>query len=321
MQRCTMSRQAGLDLQCENPDDDLGAIRPADYGTRSAIMMSEATLHIRKATGELVPFDEMRLRSALERSGAGEELIEEVTHAVMKELVEGMSTRTIYKKAFARLRSRSKRVAGRYKLKQAIMELGPTGFPFERFVGELLKHQGYKVQVGVIVQGHCVSHEVDVVAEKDDRHYMVECKFHSDPARRCHVQVPLYVRSRFVDVERQWKERPGHDNKFHQGWVVTNTRFTSDAIAFGTCMGMELVSWDHPRHGSLRERVDASGLHPITCLSTLKRSEKERLLHDGVVLCTTLLDNAALLEAAGVKGNRAARILSEAKELTARIEQ
>ena len=71
MQRCTMSRQAGLDLQCENPDDDLGAIRPADYGTRSAIMMSEATLHIRKATGELVPFDEMRLRSALERSGAG----------------------------------------------------------------------------------------------------------------------------------------------------------------------------------------------------------------------------------------------------------
>lgn len=282
--------------------------------------MTAETVHVRKASGELVPFDEARLRSALERSGAGAELIEEVTRAVLEELVEGMSTKTIYRKAFARLRSRSKRVAGRYKLKQAIMELGPTGFPFERFVGELLKHQGYKVQVGVIVQGHCVSHEVDVVAEKDDRHHMVECKFHGDPARRCHVQVPLYVRSRFVDVERLWKERPGHDNKFHQGWVVTNTRFTSDAIAFGTCMGMELVSWDHPRHGSLRERIDASGLHPITCLSTLKRSEKERLLNNGVVLCTTLLKNASLLEAAGVQGNRVGRILAEAKELTANTE-
>lgn len=59
------------------------------------------------------------------------------------------------------------------------MELGPSGFPFEKFISEILKFQGFAVQVGVIVEGHCVKHEIDVVAEKGEEHFMIECKFHN----------------------------------------------------------------------------------------------------------------------------------------------
>src|SRR5690606_6702976 len=149
-----------------------------------------------------------------------------------------------------------------------------SGYPFEKYVGEILKHEGYKTRVGQIVQGHCVQHEVDVIASKDDQHFMVECKFHSDQVRKCDVKIPLYIHSRFLDVEKAWEQRPGHGHKFHQGWVMTNPRFTTDATQYGTCAGLNLVSWDFPKKGSLRERIDGSGLHPITCLTTLTKKEK-----------------------------------------------
>ena len=59
------------------------------------------------------------------------------------------------------------------------MELGPSGFPFENFIGHIFRHDGYSTDVGVIMQGNCVTHEVDVLACKDDRCYIVECKYHN----------------------------------------------------------------------------------------------------------------------------------------------
>ena len=159
---------------------------------------------ITKGNGQKALFNVQKLINSLDRSGAGEEDIEQVIHEVGLNLVDGMSTRRVYQMAYSILRKKSQRAAGKYRLKKAIFELGPTGYPFERFVGELLKNQGYKVEVGKIVKGHCVQHEVDVVAEKDDRKYMIECKFHSQPSRKRDVKVSLYIHSRYLDIEKVW---------------------------------------------------------------------------------------------------------------------
>ena len=135
-------------------------------------------------------------------------------------------------------------------------------------------------------------HEVDVEAEKEDKHFMIECKFHSDQARKCDVKIPLYIHSRFEDIRQQWAKQPGHHQRFHQGWLVTNTRFTTDAIEYGTCVGLNLISWDYPKHGSLKERIDVSGLYPLTCLTTLTRREKQALLDQDVVLARDLTSTA-----------------------------
>lgn len=279
-------------------------------------MKARPTITIERANGEVDTYDPGKLRASLSRAGAREADIDRVVSVVKGVLREGMSTREIYKIAYRALRKRSRGTAGRYSLKQAILQLGPTGFPFEKYVGALLAHQGYRTTVDVVVPGKCVDHEVDVVAEKGDQHYMVECKFHSDPKRKCDVKIPLYIQARFKDVEASWTEQRGHQHKFHQGWLVTNTRFTTDAVQYGECVGLYLMSWDHPSGDGLRERVDRSGLHPITCLTTLTKAEKQRILDGGTVLCAEIRADERILGRAGVEGRKVARVMKEAEELS-----
>lgn len=275
--------------------------------------IDENPIFITKRNGEKVPFDVQKLIDSLDRSGVAEEEIERIINEVGQNLVEGMSTRKVYQMAYSILRKKSHRAAGKYRLKKAIFELGPTGYPFERFVGELLKNQGYTVEVGKIVQGHCVQHEVDVVAEKDNQKFMIECKFHQQPNRKSDVKVSLYIHSRFLDVEKEWKKKEeGHLN-FHQGWIVTNTRFTQDAIQFGNCAGLNMISWDYPASGNLKERIDKSGLHPITALQTLTKKEKQALLEIDQVLCRNITKDD--LVTVGIKENKFKKIIQEIEAL------
>lgn len=277
--------------------------------------MSEKEIIVTKATGEQSAFEESRLRRSLERSGASKEVIQQVVEEVEDLLYDGITTKEIYKKAFALLRKTSRPTAARYKLKKAIYELGPSGFPFEQFVAAILRNEGFKTKTDVIIKGLCVNHEVDVVAEKGDEHYIVECKFHGDQGRFCDVKVPLYIHSRFNDIGNQWEQHPDNDGKIQQGWIYTNTRFTLDAIQYANCAGLKLVGWDHPAGGSLKEKIDAAGLHPVTCLTTITNYEKRKLLDNDVVLCRELIDRPKVLKKIGIHEERHKNVLEEAKAL------
>jgi len=274
-------------------------------------MPAPTELLITKASGAQVPFDEAKLRASLERSGATPELCDAVLEALRGKVVEGMSTRKLYRLAFDLLHRRARPVAARYRLKRAILDLGPSGFPFERFIARILEHDGYAAQVGVVVQGRCVPHEVDVVADKAEQHFLVECKYHSTPGRVCDVKVPLYIKARFDDVADRWRAEPGNGHRFHQGWVVTNTRFTRDALEYGLCAGLRMVGWDQPAKGSLRDRIDRSGLYPLTCLASLTRVEKQRLLDAGLVLARDIAAEAGVLEKMQVRPPRVNAVLRE----------
>ncbi|PKL80917.1 MAG: ATPase [Ignavibacteriae bacterium HGW-Ignavibacteriae-4] len=277
--------------------------------------MNKKKILITKMSGEKDEFDESKLMGSLERSGADDETIFYIIKNIKSLLFDGISTKEIYKKAFELLRKSSRPTAAKYKLKKAILELGPTGYPFERFIGEVLKYEGFDVEVGIIVDGHCVTHEIDVIAEKYNKHYIVECKFHSDQARKCDVKVPLYIKSRFDDVEKERRKNPKNNGKIHKGWIYTNTRFTSDAIQYGNCSGLGLVSWDSPHGSSLRERIDRAGLHPITCLTTLNSREKQMIIEKDIVLCMHLNENPDLLNIVGIKRSKHKSILKESMEL------
>lgn len=272
-------------------------------------------IFITKASGEQQAFDVRKFRESLRRAGAAEEAISRIEEAIQQTLYPGISTKEIFRKAFSLLRKASPHLAAKYKLKKAVLELGPSGFPFEKYIGQILKAEGYGTQVGQIVPGQCVPHEIDVIAEKADQHFMIECKFHSEQGRKCDVKIPLYIHSRFLDVESAWKQRPGHDHKFHQGWVVTNTRFTDAAIQYGTCVGLNLISWNHPKQESLKKRIDRSGLHPLTCLTTLTKKEKQLLLDQGLVLCKELLQRSEVLQTVGVSPTRSEKVREEARLL------
>lgn len=282
--------------------------------TRS-LSMNTQKINITKMTGEITEFDESRLIRSLEKSGANEATILSIAEQIKEYLYDGISTKAIYKKAFALLKKHSRPTAARYKLKKAITELGPTGYPFEKFIGEILKSQGFKVDVGVIIQGHCLTHEIDVIANKDDNHYIAECKFHTDPGRKSDVKVPLYIKSRFEDVDKERRKDNKNSNKTMQGWIYTNTRFTSDALKYGECAGLSLVSWDTPEGGSLREIIDRSGLHPITSLTSLTRKEKQLILEQDIVMSIQLCNYPEILNEVGIKRSKHKAILNEANQL------
>jgi len=273
------------------------------------------TINITKKSGEHEPFSEEKLRRSLGRVHAPPALIDAVVAHVEGELTEGMKTSEIYRRAFSLLRKNDRPVAARYSLKNALMELGPTGRPFERFVGELLRSEGFETQVARVVQGVCVKHEVDVVGQKGDRHIMVECKFHNRPGLRSDVKIALYVQARFEDVEREWKKQPQHGEKFHEVWLVTNTKLTSDAIDYAECVGMQAVGWSYPLHHGLEVRIDQSGLHPITCLTSLNRAQKRALLEKDVILCRELLDDPRLLQSVGVSETKVFTVTDEINRL------
>lgn len=273
------------------------------------------SINIVKYSGDVVAFDGDKLINSLRRSQASEELIQQIVAQVENQLYDGITTKKIYQMAFKMLKGKSRVSASKYKLKKALMELGPSGFPFEKLVGKLFAHEGYKTKVGLIVQGNCVQHEVDVIAQKDNKHYMIECKYHSDQGRTCNVKIPLYIHSRFLDVEKQWEHQKGHESKLHKGGVYTNTRFTTDAIQYGKCVGLLLTSWDYPMGNGLKDRIDKSGLHPLTTLTTLTKAEKTKLLDKGIVLCKELHETPTLLNQIGIDKTRHKKILEDSEAL------
>lgn len=270
-----------------------------------------STVNVTKASGEKQEFNPSKLRRSLANAGASKELIDHISGSVKEILYEGITTQKIYKEAFRQLKIESKKSAGRYKLKEAILELGPTGYPFEKFVAELLNRMGYQTEVGVSVQGDCVTHEIDVLATKENEHFMIECKFHNRKENTCNVKVPLYIQSRFLDVKKNWMSQPGHENKDHIGWIVTNTRFTTDAEKYGECVGLRLLSWDYPKGNGLKDLITRVGLHPVTSISSLSKQDKEMLLETDVIFCSQLHEKPELLQKIGIENRKANRIMKE----------
>lgn len=275
----------------------------------------KSPINIVKKSGDIVAFDVEKLINSLRRVHASEDIIQQIVSEIQSTIYEGITTKKIYQIAFDMLKKQSRVSASKYKLKNALLELGPSGFPFEKLVGKLMAHEGFSTQVGVIVQGNCVSHEIDVIAQKEDNHYFIECKFHSDQGRFCNVKIPLYVNSRFLDVEKQWKKQKSNEGKISKGGVYTNTRFTTDAIQYGKCAGLLMASWDYPLGNGLKERIDISGLHPLTALTTLTKNEKTKLLDLGVVLCREIYEQPDVLNQIGISKPRHKNILEDAKEL------
>ncbi len=278
-------------------------------------MVENNKVKIRKYSGDLVEFDIEKLKRSLRKSKVSEAVIEEIAIKIKNSLYEGITTKQIYSTAYKMLKGEKSCCASLYKLKKAIMELGPSGFPFEKFVAAIIEEEGFTTEVGLFVQGHCVMHEVDVVATNSTKQYMVECKYHNSQGRVNDVKIPLYIQSRFLDINKHYNHINGHKALFQEGWVYTNTRFSSDAVEYGNCVGLKLVSWDYPIGGSLIDKIDKYKLYPITALISLSKNDKSKLLETGVVLCKEICANPDVLTEANIDKRKHNQILSNSYDL------
>ncbi len=269
-------------------------------------------IKVRKNSGEVVNFSFKKLKKSLNHSGADEKTIEQILNYISLNLYDNITSDEIYKLAFEKLRDIRSVFASRYKLKKAIDELGPSGFPFERFIATLIEKKfGYKTQIGVIVKGECVEHELDVLVEKPKKYFFIECKFHSGDKYISNVKVPLYIHSRYNDVKKNWKK----DKPLTYVWIATNTRFSEDAIQYAKCHNIRLLSWNYPKGDGIKEWINELKIYPLTSLTLLSEDEKNKLLENDIVLCSELKENDYLINKIGISKSRKQRILNEIQEL------
>lgn len=276
----------------------------------------EPRIEVTKASGERSHYDREKLIQSLHRSGASDDAIESVVADVESTLVDGMSTHKIYRRAFQLLKRSSVVAASQYKLKSAVMELGPSGYPFEQFVGALFRAAGWTAKVGVIMPGQCVTHEVDVFAKKEGIVRFVECKFRNMPGSKVDVKVPLYVNSRVRDlIARYSKDHPDEPVKGYQGWVVTNSKFTEDAERYGECEGMHLLAWDYPQGRGLIDLIRTTGLLPVTVLHSLSSKQKEAVMSKDVVICRDLFARMEVLSELAIESSVRNRVNEELRAI------
>ncbi|MGM0629296.1 MAG: ATPase [Patescibacteria group bacterium] len=265
---------------------------------------------VKKADGTREAFDPDKLKGSLRRSGAQEKDIEETVRRVEGILHHDITTKKIYKKAFSELKKIKRSAAISYSLREAVKELGPTGFPFERFVAGVFSELGYETEVGVMMQGMCTEHEIDFLACHDSHNFIAEAKFHNEHGTKSDLQTALYVKARFDDL---W-ESPylTKDKKPHSVWLITNTKFTRSALEYGECAGINMISWNHPAKGNLQDLIEDSRRHPVTAISSLNKNEKTSLLNNEVVFCRDFVESSSELESYGIHSKKHKKALEEA---------
>ncbi len=266
---------------------------------------------ITKADGQLEPFDPTKLESSLQRAGASSVVRAKILGQVMHDLKPLASTEDIYRHAYEMLKQvEVEPVAARYSMKRAVFALGPSGFPFEQFLAEVLRGHGWKTQTDLMMVGRCAPHEVDILAEKDGRRVGIEVKFHNEQGGKTDIKDALYVHARYEDL----KQAPVLSSRVDEGWLVTNTVFTRNAIRYGRCANLTMIAWDYPRTRGLSTMIEEAGVHPVTALTTLSDSEKRRLLDKKIVLCKSV-QTSHLLEDNGIAPGKIQHVREEAKRL------
>ena len=137
-------------------------------------------------------------------------------------------------------------------------------------------------------------------------------KYHNHLGIKSDVKVSLYFKARFDDIQKGYKKNSGDKLK---GWLITNTRFTNDAMQYGLCAGLHLISWDYPDQGSLKEQIEFSGLYPITCISNFTQADISQLLKNDIILCKTISNNPSLLHQLNIPKRRLDAIIEQCHTL------
>jgi hypothetical protein len=205
----------------------------------------------------------------------------------------------------------------RYSIKKAIYMLGPTGYPFEKYFAGILKAYGYSAEINRFLKGYCITHEVDIFAVRADIGCVIECKYHSNGGNPTDVKTALYVYSRFMDIKKAYELN--HENRvsINEGWLVTNTRCTSDAIKYAGCVGLKVVGWKYPDENSLERMIENKKLYPVTILSSIKKTSLDILFKNDIILARDIadMDERIFIKQSGLDTAAARTLKREADEL------
>ncbi len=234
-----------------------------------------------KKDGQKEFFDEEKFCNNLLKLGLDKEETLKICKRLIDKLPDEIRSDELYKLTLKELQKLDLALATRYNLKQAIYRLGPTGYPFERYVGKILAHYGFETFINVWIDGKCLSYEIDVLAIKNGERYIIECKYHQKSGTKSDLKTALYVFGRYLDIKEKYPDL--------KPWLFTNTKITSEAIIFAECRNIKVTAWKYPKNESLENLIETKFLYPITVLTRGNPQIFKKLIEANVILLQDFL--------------------------------
>ncbi len=266
-----------------------------------------------KLNGEREPFSARKVYDSARRAGASKELAKKITEKIEKEVYSGVKTSKIFQKIEKALLKENLEVAVKYNLKESLKKLGPTGFPFEKFICALFKERGFKTKLNPRIKGSCCKYELDFLAEKKGLLYIGECKFRHLPDGRVHSNTALANHARFLDIKKgSWAK-----GKRIKSILVTNSKFTKKAKRYSNCVNVDLLSWCYPPKEGLAFFIEEKQLYPITILPLLTRKMASKFAEHRIMLAEQVLDKDPgwLSQRIGIPKWKSEKIIRQAQAL------
>jgi hypothetical protein len=278
-----------------------------------------AYLYVINSIGEKEPFSSQKLYRAILRVGAPRDLAEKITEIIERHAYPGIKTSEIFEKVKELLLQKTRKSAMRFNLREGMRRLGPTGFVFEKFIGDVFEAMGFEVKINQYLAGFCLDeYEIDLIARKENLIYVGELKYRNVSGDKVHIQDALANHARFIDIMKGpfFKKRE-YDGCKIKTILVTNEKFTDKTITYSLCSGVGLLGWRYPKGSGLEYVIEQSGLYPVTLLSSLKGHLKDIFVSENIMLIKDVLKLNPQNFAAkhGIPAAKIYPIIEEAKDL------
>ncbi len=265
-----------------------------------------AEILVKKADGRKEVFDPKKIINTCMRAGLSRKAAEGIVRKVVPKFYEGIRTRDIYAMVLKELERTEDRSSMVFRLREAVSQM-PSD-KFELYVKKILESLGYKCQWNVLVKGKCVEHQIDIIAEKAGKKYLVECKHHINPHRFCGLGIILQVQARLEDIKDGFAERKNSID-FRKAWIITNTKFSEHAKSYAEGKSLLLSGWKYKPRMSLEDMIQEKRLYPVSII-TMDKLLKKKLLDQGIL---TVQD--AMANITGIDKKSADYIRSQARLL------
>jgi hypothetical protein len=220
--------------------------------------------------------------------GANRQVAYEVAEKVETRLYDGISTAKILQMIFQFLRRYKPGVGNLFDLRKGL-SLMISKPEFEVFVQALLARNGFDVSQNQLLSGKCVEHEVDAIARKDGVAFFVEAKHHSRYHTPTGLDESRIARAVLEDVVEGFALGKS-DLKIDRAMIVTNTRYSDQAIKYGKCRGILQIGWSSPTDHGLQNMIEGHSLLPLSCLRDLSMDARVKLANSGIVLFEQIIE-------------------------------
>ncbi|MCK9445406.1 ATP cone domain-containing protein [bacterium] len=237
-----------------------------------------------KLNGERENFSSKKVYQSAMKAGAPAFLAKKIVTEVEKEIYDGIKTAEIFKKVKNRLKKEDLQISLRFNLKEGMKKLGPAGFVFEDYIRKVFSRSGMKVRGSKILLGKCCSYEIDFLAEKEGVTYIGECKYRNNNGDKIDINVCLKSFAILDDVKSA-----KHFNTDLIFFIVTNSKFTDQAIKYASCKGIKLLGWSYPKNDGLEILITKNKLYPITILPSFRGHCAEVFKEKGIMLADEIL--------------------------------